>query len=37
VLEGYAEKVADLKRYGVMIETSLQERAKEAIAKAKVS
>jgi len=35
VLEWYVEKVADLKRYGVMIETSLQERAEKAIAKAK--
>jgi len=33
-LEWYVVKVADLKRYGVMIETSLQEMAKEAIAKA---
>jgi hypothetical protein len=34
-LECYAEKVADLSRYGVIIETSLREKAEAAIAKAK--
>ena len=34
-LEYYVEKVADLSRYGVMIETSLREKAEAAIAKAK--
>jgi len=34
-LECYVEKVADLNRYGVMIETSLRKKAEAAIAKAK--
>ena len=34
-LECYVEKVADLNRYGVIIETSLREKAEAAIAKAK--
>ena len=36
-LEYYVEKVADLSRYGVIIETSLREKAEAAIAKAKDS
>jgi len=34
-LECYVEKVADLNRYGVMIETSLRKKAEAAIAKAR--